>query len=260
MDDPIQEIQNNELLSRFLRRTGVEPFVAALLLALINLVLNVGIAAVLGAWSPSETRTWLNRAPTWVNHLLLQPLIIGYFCWIQYGGQQLFRQLADEGILESEEHLGKEIAKCRDRFRAPWLPRVAAGLGIFVAVGGVLAISVNPGDTRFQSWIGAHPLIVLVRFPITFVGIYALCILIYDLVIIVVTLYALLKDEKIRVKPLDLDNAGGMGMIGHFAADLGYGFGVIWPFNLDSLRKFFGLILAPLIPTVISIIKDLLQE
>jgi hypothetical protein len=130
-------------------------------------------------------------------------------------------------ILESETHLRKEIEKCGVLFRSPRLARVAAVIGIVLTSAGALGTFVFPRSSLTQSWISVHPLIVLIRFPITFIGNYALAILIFDLVIIVVTLYCLLKERQIRIEPFHPDNAGGMGMIWSFVVNLGYGFAAI---------------------------------
>jgi hypothetical protein len=69
-----------------------------------------------------------------------------------------------------------------------------------------------------------------VRSPIDGLTLYALTIAVYDVIVIVSALNGMLENpriRRIRVAPFHPDGAGGMGSIGRFAANLGYGIGTI---------------------------------
>jgi hypothetical protein len=228
MDDSLLRLQNSERLSKVLKRIRLTPLGVAILVAALNLLINLPLAMHFGAWLPSAKSKGLAAEPSsWLYDFLIQPVILGYFCWLQTAIEQLFRELAHKRVLESEVHLQKVLTKFQKRLQSRWLSRIAAMLSLVFMAWFALAFTKSSIPSPSQSWVTVHPAIVWARIPVIVVAFYALIIDIYDLIIIIVALNDLLRNQKIRVEPFNPDKAGGLGSIGRFSANISYGIGAL---------------------------------
>lgn len=233
MKDSFQGLYNREWLSSILQRIKLTPLGAAILMAAINLIVDLPLALHFGALLPSEKSQGLAGEPAdWIYEFLVHPVILGYFCWLQKEGEQLFAELARGEIIESEEHLQKVLVKCRKRLQNRWGPLICTASSLVFASWFTLAFApssvLSPySSAPYPSWVTVHPTIAWVRAPVIFVVFYALAMTIYDLAVIIITLNDSLRNQRIQVEPFNPDKAGGLGFIGRFSANLGYLIGVL---------------------------------
>ena len=230
MGDSTIGMNNQEWLSNILRRFKLSPLQATLMMAVLHLVVDIPmwflfretIAAKGLAIQPSDV----------VYELLVHPLILGYFCWFQGVGNRLFSELTQRHIISSESHLQNVIAESSKWLQSKWVGRVALAITLLSVCWIVLAFAPLPGlqpypEAPYPSWITAHPAIVWSQVPGLVIVIYALLLTVYDVVIIIIALYAAFRNQEIRVEPLNPDKAGGLGFIGRFSANLCYLIGAI---------------------------------
>jgi hypothetical protein len=220
MNNLIQQLYNREWLSIIIRRAKTKPLATTILAAIINSVINFALAAHFHTWSPTATSRGLSTDLSGlVFYSLVQPAIFGYFCWLQLSGQRLFGQLANEGVFKSETGVRKVLVTCRDRLQSKWIPWISGLLSLAFFVWQIVVYTRYPANL---AWISSHPLIVWLRSPADALVFYALIIMLYDLVVIFIALNDLLRSQLVQVRPFHPDNAGGMGAIGRFVANLSY--------------------------------------
>jgi len=233
MSDVLRGLHNREWLSNVLRRIKLTPPGAVILMAALNLVIDLPLALHFGAWLPGAKSKGLAGEPAdWLYEFLIHPAILGYFCWLQKAGERLFAELARRKILESEAHLQAVLARCRERLQNRWVSRIGVVLSLVFVGWFILAFAQAfiPSlytSSPYPSWVTVHPAIVWVRAPVIFVVFYALALAVYDLTVMIITLNDLLRNQSVRVEPFSPDKAGGLGFIGRFSANLGYLIGVL---------------------------------
>jgi len=228
MSDSSRGLHNREWLSNILGRIRLTPLGVVMLMAAINLVIDLPLALYFGALLPgAKSKGLAGESADWLYEFLVHPVILGYFCWLQKAGEQLFAELARREIVESEAHLQEVLVKCRKRLQNRWVSRICVVLSLVFA--GWFALAFAPSSvfspyqsSPYPSWVTVHPAIVWVRSPVIFVVFYALTMAIYDLAVIVIALNDLLRNQRIRVEPFNPDKAGGLGFIGRFSANLAY--------------------------------------
>ncbi len=354
----IKELHNRGWFPEFLLRKRYRPLQVTLAVLGFNLVMDSVLASFFGVMTSTTSIVgFIVDYPSWSFEFLLQPTIMGYFCWLQGSATTLFGDLARNDVLPSAVHTRTVLEKGRDLLHNPWASRLTAASALIFTGWFIYQFSQEPPH---PGWITAHPAMIMLRAPVYFIITYALFTVIYDLLVIAHTLNSLYKNENIsiRIKPFHIDKAGGMGAIGRFSANLGYliaaiGFTIllsiyfqvstyiwvlmlviyfclaptvffsplfaahsamvsyrtnllrelsieldvhykqlhtlrskdaaqmelllkkvnqlkelsaltkefpVWPFNLRNLKKYFGLILTPSLPGVISIISELLSR
>lgn len=225
MNTLVTQLDNREWLSLIIRQTKLRPLITAIVFSVINFLIALALALYFHTWSSSSTTRGLSADFSGlVFYLLVQPVIFGYFCWLQSSIKQLFWQMASEGLFESEMGLRKVLVECRDRLQNKWVSRVAGLLSIAFFVWQVIVYSHYPDKL---AWITSHPAIVWLRSPADALAFYALIIVLYDLIIIFTALNNLFKNQLVQVHPFHPDNAGGLGVIGRFTTNLSYGIAVI---------------------------------
>ena len=70
------------------------------------------------------------------------------------------------------------------------------------------------------------------RLPVDFLAFYLLTIAVYDLVVVTLAINDLFRHQRIQVQPFHPDKAGGLGAVGRFVANIGYGIGAMGLFLL----------------------------
>lgn len=198
----------------FFNRLKLSPVKAGLLLLILNLATDIPLALYFDAWPR------LAKEPdAWLNDFVISPLILGYLIWLQAAGKKLFDELGDRKIIRSKRHLQDMVAKCYRRLQSPWLSWIAALLALAFAV----YFFVQFGIIRtYDSWVTWHMAIVWIRTPFMFLVAYAFTIMIGNLYIFITTLSEIFHEQQIQVEPYQPDQAGGIGSIGRFSANLGY--------------------------------------
>ncbi len=103
-----------------------------------------------------------------------------------------------------------------------WIKRSGFIVGcLFYSLGTYLILGIS-GETN-PTWMNAHPIILLSRMIVGIPFYYMLVMIVFDLVILMITLNRIMKLRGvISVEPSHSDNAGGLGVIGGFIANLGY--------------------------------------
>jgi hypothetical protein len=71
-----------------------------------------------------------------------------------------------------------------------------------------------------------------VRLPVDFLAFYLLSIEAYDLIVVTLAINDLFRNQRIHVQPFHPDKAGGLGAVGRFVANIGYGIGAMGLFLL----------------------------
>ena len=195
------DFSNNEWLSKFLYWTRLSPLGVFLGMLAINLIVNIPIALKLGAWeSSNQTLVGLKFEPSaWLNDWLAIPVIIAYFHWIQTASGNLFGNLLGEGIYENLEATKKDLETSRKRFQSIWAIFLSIVIGLVFAAWFVITFTQPVKPSEFASWVTVNPIIVWVRAPFMFIVAYALTYLLYDLIIVIITLNGLFQNGKIHV-------------------------------------------------------------
>jgi len=216
-------------LARSLKRMEITPVLGACVTLLVYVAIDVTCALLFNAWSSSAKGLGLLTDPTvWLYDFLIQPTILGSFVWVQASGRQLFEDLVNEGVFQPPIRLITVNAELNRMLQRRALPIAASFLSLIIVVTYACAFVVplsspSPG----QSWLTTHPGIVLLRLPIAFVLMYALIVFICDLMAVFRVLNRLFVTYPIRVSVLHPDNAGGLGSIGSFTANIGFLIGVV---------------------------------
>jgi hypothetical protein len=206
MDNQIPTLNNDEFLSRFLIRFRLTPLKVAIYLGIFNIVVNLLLALIFGAWFESSESKGLAKEPSaWFNDLLVQPVFLGYFLWIQGVGSSTFQSLLSNGIFQSGSDLSSILVKKEKHFRNPWIARVAFLISLVFAI--LFGLLGPRSDST--SWAFVHPAITWGRVPIIFVTIYALIIYVYDLGLLIATINSAFSNLRIRVRPNHPDKSGG---------------------------------------------------
>lgn len=130
--------------------------------------------------------------------------------------------LINEGVLPNDKHTHSVLEKWQNRLESQ-LPQRMGILGAFIyTVALALSFSVFPLVDRSQWWLGSHLALPWLMAPLIFIFAYALLMVLADLAIAIIYLIQLLENEKLIVKPLNSDEAGGFGAIDHFSTSLVY--------------------------------------
>jgi hypothetical protein len=230
MSDFISQLSlsNDEWLSRILRKSRLTPIRVAEIFLVFILVRDILLAAYFGALFPSAKSPGLAKEPlAFLMTDLAQAIILGGFCWLQVAGDKLISGLVNENILEFDENLYRELAKGHRHLRSPWLLLIATVLSVGYAAGLILVFPRISGQLTYPSWGTAHPAIVWIALPVTFMVFYALVMSVLDLIILISVVNRVFRRSRIQIQPLHPDRAGGLAAVGQFSANLGYGMGLI---------------------------------
>lgn len=219
-------LYNKDWLSRFFRKLRISPVNLAILFSILYAITNLFCALYFNAWLPRGNTHGLSNEPSvWISDFILQPVIVGYFFWIQFAGKKVVESIMDEGILDDSEDSRQILNNTSKYLQKPFpsLLSLAIGLaGIYVFNLMFTNTALSPSPT----WITIHPFIVWIRLPFLFITIYSLIMLIYDSVILIIMLNQLFKKIYIQIEPSHPDNAGGLSSIGGFSTNFGYLIGV----------------------------------
>ncbi len=229
MSNDILSIKNSGWLSKILDATKMNPLRATISILLINLCAAIPLALVFNAWWPTQSRRgFANDVPTWGFEFLMQPIILGAFCWIQKSTSKLFNELIiAESVIQNTSFVKNELEKTRQKFQHQRLSPLITFLAAILACIFILAFTKTIIPPPVSVWLTANPIPPIILSPLYFLTFYALFMFLYDLLITYLTLNKIVNSQKIRVEPLHPDNAGGLSSIGRFVANLGYIMGAI---------------------------------
>jgi hypothetical protein len=230
VSEVIQGLHNREWLSGIFERLKLTPLTAGLFMLCINLIIDVPLALRFNVMLPLEQASikgLIGEPSDWLYEFLVYPIIFAYFSWVQIAGKRLFGKLEGRDIVGSDEHLEHIVVRLRDQLQSRWAIAIGVVASIVFVVWVTWAFNpilrIPPYEVApYPSWLTADPAIAFIRAPVVFVVFYALAIIVYDLLFIILALRAAIKDQAIRVEPLNPDRAGGLGFIGGFSADLSY--------------------------------------
>lgn len=215
-------------ITRFLRQRQISPFFLFAFLFILNIAIDIVLAIYYGAWYPKGgIRGLSNDYAGWMIDFVMQPAIIAYFYWIQYAGQEITDSLQREGIIQKDESTENVIKKYNSKLYSPYARYLSLIFVVLTAFWILLLFSDAISPTDSIGWNSFHTNILIVRLLVTMIVAYALVMFIYGLFIMLFMLRELLEPQKVRVKPLHHDNAGGLGAIGIFSSNLGYIIGII---------------------------------
>lgn len=228
MSASIQGLHNQEWLSKICRRFKLTPLGAFLLMATINLLVDYPLGSYFRVFWPTGQipKGLLGEPADWLYDFLIHPMILAYFVWLQSAGQKLFSELAEKNVV-SPARLQTVVTQLRDRMQSRWVWIIGAVSSLLFVTWFTLAFApalpLSPYDVApYDSWLIKDPIIALVRAPVIFVVFYALAVVVYDLVFIIVAINAAFRDAEIQIEPMNPDGAGGLGFVGRFAVNLGY--------------------------------------
>lgn len=227
MPEAVEGFHNREWLSTLMARLKLTPLRAAAAMALVNLLVDLPLAISSGAFRPGEHPKILEGLPAdLIYEFLVHPVTLAYFCWLQTAGGKLFGELLDEKLTITQKRASTVLEKWIQRLQSPSVSRSAALASLFFAGWYVLAFTpdISPiyPDPPYHSWVTVSPIIAIVRAPVTFAVFYALVLVIVDLVMTIRALNDLLAKQGVRVEPFHPDKAGGLSIVGRFAANLSY--------------------------------------
>ena len=215
--------------------------------AVVSLSVDLFGALKFNALLPNAvSKGWAAEPASWLYHGLLQPILIGYFYWLQRAGGQVFADLAGKKAFEPREHLTDQFARCRRRFQNRWASYATAMASLLFTGWFVLAFTQTLFRSPYPSWLTVSPVLVIIRVPFVFIAFYSLVVVIYDLVVIIIALNDLFTNLRIHIEAMNPDRAGGIGAIGRFSANLGYGIGIM------GLALSLSIIQAPSISVVLN--------
>lgn len=219
-----EPLYNRDWLSTLLKRNRITPLGAGLILAAFNLLLNGAIAYGSGTWfSSSAGIGLLSDYQVLVFGLLFQPTVIATFCWLPQGIHNLYAGIAKEAALESADELQRSYERLRARLQSPWLVPVAVAWAAFSCVAEYY-IFFRP---LTASWLQTQPSFYWVRVPFEFLFYFILAAGFYDLMVVLIAVRELFRKSSIRVQPFHPDQAGGLGAVGRFTANIGYAVGAV---------------------------------
>ena len=256
-------LSNSDKLASLIEKHKITPVKVMLVFIAFHFIRNVILAVVYDAWYPTPGQIGLNQdISTWFIDLLLQPTIVSYFVWMQTAGDTVADSLVDEGVVKNDEEFRALRENWRGRLRSPWIFAASAAAGIVMTAVMVKGSEYGIGEELTRGWLGTHAMLRSLVGPM--VGVYtALWILILlDIRALILSVDEILEKVEIDVQPLHPDNAGGLGALGRFSANLGFGVGMFglaitvvvfqYPIFLSTSISFlvaltFYLILAPTI-------------
>lgn len=227
MHEAVEGFHNREWLSTLMARLKLTPLRAAAAMALVNLLVDLPLALTFDALLPgAQTKGLLGEPADLIYEFLVHPVTLAYFCWLQTAGGQLFSDLLHEKMTLTQDEASAILDKWVQRLQSPWVSRSAALVSLLFAGWYVLAFapSISPLYTAapYPSWVIVSPIIAIVRAPVVFAVFYALVLVIVDLVVTIRALNDLLAQRDVRVEPFHPDKAGGLSIVGRFAANLSF--------------------------------------
>jgi hypothetical protein len=216
---------NLEWLSRLTQHYGITPLKGAFIFLMANLLTTIPLAIIFGVWFPSDRTKGLSTEPAaWFNDYVVQPILIAYFIWTRNAIDKLINKLISNGILQNNPDAMDILTKYQKSTKNVWMHLLGILLGL--AFNGWF-VSLSFTAPYYPSWVFVHPATALVRAPFLFIVVYALTIFIVDLVMGIIALNKLFKNQRIQIEPLHPDGAGGLASMGQFSANLGYGIGAL---------------------------------
>lgn len=237
-DDLLVHLHNHEWLSTFLIRTRLRPVWTAILVAVVNTVVNFSIAAFTNTFFTNASGLgFFSDYMAWSYYLIFWPVVYGSYCWFQSAGQKLFGKLLNGGSLERSKELQETLQKLRNRLQNKWLPR---GAWVFSLVS--TALSTIAFLFSNQSWGSSSLGITVTHSIMDIVNFYVVSIVAFNGTVILISINEIFRHQKIIVQPFHPDKAGGMGEVGRFTANAGY---IIAPLGITIM---FLLLQLPSLP------------
>jgi hypothetical protein len=229
MDEKV--LNRRDWLGRLIFKKISKPVQAGLMIFLASLLITILLGFGFDAWYPStkppEHRGILFDYPTWMFLLLLQPIIVGTYFWLQSSGFEMFSNLLDEGVFSDQEKAKMEIKTACSVIRNDKAPIFITLLSIvFTTIFGLTLTNTGISSPN-NIWWTSNPIIVICFLPTSFITIYSVLMAIYEVHFYHSTVNKLFRTQDIHLEPIHPDKAGGLGAIGEYASNLGYIIGSI---------------------------------
>jgi len=229
----IEQIRNDDFISRAVYKFKILPWQGALIIILINLILSIMLGYLTQTLLPEGGRRgFLNDYPTWAFEFILHPVIIGGFVWTQRSIRNLYQELLVQEKLIEPSNCIATVQKYKKYLQNKIFYRL---VGIFSFFAGLFTVYVFSNQVN-QSWLARSVILAFSRGPIYFTIVYTASIAVYSLLLAFFTLNSLLKNNKVEIKIFHADNTGGIGALGRYVSNLGYLLGgVALTFAISSL-------------------------
>jgi len=187
-EDYSVDLSNTDWLAKAFQRFGIGPIMAGGLMLLLNLVIDFSAAFGFNAFYPAFGKNGLVSEPVlWVSDFLAQPVLAGFYCWIQAAGGLMFRSLFLEGVVPQNATTKKILDNTGTRLQNPILIWSITGVSL---VGAVFFAWATPdlSDQNYLGWMSLHPAIPWMRALPAFLTAYIGLMFIYDMAQIILTL------------------------------------------------------------------------
>jgi hypothetical protein len=181
-------------------------------------------------WLPTSSRNGLLREPSaLINDLIFQPMIIVYYVWTRFSIARLLDEISenflDRQAIEKVRFNYHQFVNQR-RLHASFI----VCTGVFAAIAySIYTARIGLGfkDAPLPTWWSEHPTIYLIAVPLIALSCYAMITIGYRLITLIRCLGELFATDQIVIFLKHPDNAGGLGAIGKFSANLGWFLSVI---------------------------------
>lgn len=243
-------INNSDWLAIFLKKTRLSPFSAAFILFIINFIVDLLLAFLLGGlWPSAKSHGLVNEPIAFTSDLLVPSVLIGYYCWIQLAFPEILQSLVKEQVIALNEKTRQIIKNASGYTNSKWVSVLILILSLVSAFS--FALSVPISNPSYVGWASVNPIIPWVRSLFNALSIYTGGMLILDVIVLIYVLTQIFNNRNIKVQISHPDKAGGLGAIGRFAANLGYLIGVFgilvsvsllsntMPQGINSIWSFF---------------------
>ena len=224
----IPSLSFSDVILRGFERLKLSPWWVFVVVLAFNVVINFGFVIIFDAWGPVQTRTGeislgFSQEPAgWAIDFLAQPMVFAMAMWLQNAGEGMMSSLLRDGHVIPHPGVHDALAWGRRKLQSKFL-FIAAGITSFVVQSFVVLLETGYLGDHNPTWVNVHPAIFLTRSIVALFAYYFLAVIVFSLAIIIMTLNRIMKiDNVVNIKIYHPDDAGGLGAIGRFMANIGY--------------------------------------
>lgn len=215
MNEAMTPYYQGDPLARFLLRSvKLTPVTMGVAAAVIPILASMGIALLTGVLLPRPgIQALLTDVYFWFWGLVIMPVAWGSYVWSAQVIKFLIQKIqASHAIAIATS----EVDEIRLQYVRPWRPWAAAAIAVFT---GILFFRSR------EALAGWDSSTITTRLCSTFfwtTGMYAVCMLVLNLLTNVWALARIFRNKEISVRPMAVDQAGGLGFLGEYAVKTVY--------------------------------------
>lgn len=218
---------SNSILRGF-ERLKFTPLLTFVVVLVLNAITNIGSALYFNAWGAVQLPSGvispgLSHEPaSWMVFALAQPLVFATAVWLQTSADKMIKCLIGQGAVRPTEEIHDALVWGSRKLRSRLLFATAWAMGFLLQIFVVL-LEYGIIGIHTPTWLSVHPVVFWSRAIMGVVAYYLLSVVVLCLAVILMTLSRVMQTaDSVRVRVYHPDEAGGLGSIGQFVANLGY--------------------------------------